>query len=261
MRRYWLVAWMVFCGLVSAAYGQQEPIIAAAAGLKLVLPELLDAFERQGGGPVQVAYGSSGHLVRQIVQRAPFELFLAADEASIEELVRRGVVADTGVVYAHGQLVFCVPAGSAVVLGPEGTGLVQAVRAGTVRRLALANPEHAPYGLRAREVLERLGIWEELEAGRRMVVGEDTTQALQFILSGGAEAGLIPLSLVVAPAVSRRVAWQPIPTDWHAPLKQRMVLLPGATPTTRALWAFLLSPAGQAVLQRYGFDVPRGGGM
>ena len=123
-----------------------------------------------------------------------------------------------------------------------------------MKHFAIANPEHAPYGRAARQALQHAGLWEKIEG--RLVLGENVAQATQFAASGSAEGGIIPLSLAKSPAVAVLGSFAPLPEEWHAPLRQRMVLLKGAGDTARDFYAFMQNPTARAVLVRYGFVLP-----
>jgi molybdate transport system substrate-binding protein len=129
--------------------------------------------------------------------------------------------------------------------------------AGAIRRFAIANPDHAPFGIAAREALTEAGLWDELQPF--LVLGENVSQAAQFALSGNAEGGIIAYSLALAPEVSARGVHALIPEDRHAPLRQRMVLLKGAGAVAGAFDAYMNEPAARAILERYGFMLPGAG--
>jgi molybdate transport system substrate-binding protein len=125
---------------------------------------------------------------------------------------------------------------------------------GRVRRFAIANPEHAPYGRAAREALQHAGLWDAVRP--RLVLGENAAQATQFATSGDAQGGIIPLSLARAPAVSALGSFALIPAQAHRPLRQRMVLIKGAGETARAFYGFLQQPGTREIFRRYGFMLP-----
>jgi molybdate transport system substrate-binding protein len=237
--------------LVGAAPG---PMVAAATSLREVLPALVHAFEEAQGSGARLSFGASGNLYRQITQGAPFELFLSADETFVLDLSREGRTQDEGAVYAEGRLAVLVPKSSR--LRPDGTlkDLDKALEDGRLRRLAIANPDHAPYGRAAREALERLELWERIQD--RLVIGENVSQAAQFAATGAADAGLVAYSLALSPRLGRCCGLAPLPTELHQPLRQRGALVAGAGVTARRLFAFILGPTGRAILQRYGFGVP-----
>ncbi|MCZ7562941.1 MAG: molybdate ABC transporter substrate-binding protein [Burkholderiales bacterium] len=230
------------------------PVVAAAANLGFALPEIAAAFERATGRRVELAFGSSGNLARQIVQGGPYELFLSADEARVHYVLERGRAEDAGRIYAVGRLALFAAHGSPVAVDPELAGLAAALREGKVRRIAIANPELAPYGAAAREVLRRQGLWEAAQG--RLAVGENVSQAAQFALTGAVDAAFIPYSLARAPTLQGKGAVALLPDSQHAPIRQRMALLKGAGETARAFHAFMTGGEARAILERYGFASP-----
>jgi len=232
------------------------PTVAAAADLRYAMEELVAAYSRETGRQVKVSYGSSGLFHQQIRNGAPFELFLSADEAYAERLHAAGLTRDSGTVYALGRLVLFAPDGSALAVDPQMKGLGQALSAGRVRRFAIANPAHAPYGARAREALQAAGLWSALEG--RLVMGENVVQALQFATSGGADGGIVALSLVNAPGFAKAGRWALLPADLHSPLRQRMVLTGKAGAEAGAFHNWLKGPQARAILARHGFTPPSG---
>jgi molybdate transport system substrate-binding protein len=231
-----------------------EPVIAAAADLIYALPEIAEAFSRDTGRKVKLSFGSSGNFARQIAQGAPFQLFLSADERYVRFLAERGHTEGEGALYAIGRIVLFVPHGSSLQPDPDLRDLAAALENGRLRRFAIANPEHAPYGRAAREALIHAGLWERIEP--RLVLGENASQATQFATAGAAAGGIVPYSLALAPAVAARGSFVLIPEDRHSPLAQRMVLIAGAGETARALYAYLQQPPAREVLRRYGFLLP-----
>lgn len=242
----------------AAAHAQRRstagPLVAAAADLRFAMDELVRVFRRETGMAIRPVYGSSGQVFQQIMAGAPFELFFSADEDFVFRLADAGRTVDRGALYAIGRIVLVAPPGSDLPLDPEMRGLGERLRAGRVRRLAIANPEHAPYGLRAEEALRAAGLWEAIRPA--LVFGENVAQALQFALAGGASGGIVALSLVLAPTFPRAARHVPIPATMHQPLRQRMVLLKGAGEAARAFHAWLRGPGARAILARYGFILP-----
>lgn len=261
-RRRFLAAGLLVAGRAGAAGGAApEPrdtavaTVAAASNLKFALEELAAGFERETGHRLRLVFGSSGNFSSQILQGAPFHLFLSADEDFVLRLADAGLTVDRGRVYALGRIGILVPRGSPVKADPGLRDLAAALRDGRLQRFAIANPAHAPYGQRAREALQHAGLWTAIEP--RLVMGENIAQAAQFALSGSTQGGIVARSLALAPALAGRSDFALIPADWHRPLPQRMVLLKGAPPAARAFHDHLATPAAQAVLARHGFETPR----
>ena len=229
--------------------------IAAASDLKFALTALCQTFTKTTGQAVDLQFGSSGNLARQITQGLPLDIFLSADEALVLSLFDGGFAPDKGALYATGRIALLVPKNSTFQLPKDEAEarLTLTNRLQGVRKFAIANPEHAPYGRAAKEALQNLGIWEQLQP--KLVLGDNISQATQFVTSGAAQAGITALSLALAPEVATLSGgyWL-LPANLHAPLKQRMVLLKAAQPATKTLFDYLQTPAAKAVLAKFGFS-------
>jgi molybdate transport system substrate-binding protein len=237
------------------ALAQPLPTIAAAADLKFALEEVVAMFEKQTGQKLRLVFGSSGTFLAQLLQGAPFHLFMSADENFVFKLADAGKTRDRGRLYAVGRIGIIVPHGSAMKADPEGKDLAAALQDGRLQRFAIANPEHAPYGARAREALTALGLWDAIRP--RLVYGENIAQTAQFATSGSTQGGIIALSLAKAPAVAALGTFALLPERLHQPLAQRMVLLKDAPAAVVAFYDFLATPAAQTIMVRYGFDMPK----
>lgn len=254
MRRLWLMVWLMLMAMPASA---GTATVAAASSLQFALTEAATRFEQESGHTLRLNFGSSGNFRRQIAQGAPFELFLSADERYVAALHEDGYTLDAGVIYARGRLVWLqsakqgnVPDASAPLAGVE-QALVRQAK-GDRPRIALANPDHAPYGVAAQQVLTHAGLWEESRALH--VLGENVSQAAQFALTDDAQGGLVAYSLALAPALAERSEYVLIPEGWHQPLRQRMVLTRQAGDTTRAFYAWLQQGEARAIFQQYGFS-------
>lgn len=236
------------------AAAEDPPIIAAASDLQFALAEIAAAFSADTGQAVTLSFGSTGNFARQIREGAPFQIFMAADQNFIADLARDGFTRDAGVLYAEGRLALMVPEGSALAADGSLDALAAMLVAGTIRRFAIANPEHAPYGLRAKEALIHRGLWDKVQPV--LVLGENVAQAAQFALSGNAEGGIIAYSLALAPALRGKGDFALIPKDWHEPLWQRMVLLKGAGPVAEAFHAYMQAAKARGIMRAYGFVLP-----
>ena len=200
-------------------------------------------------------FGSSGNFYSQILQNAPFHLFMSADEDFVYKLFDAGKAVDRGSAYAVGRIGIIVPKGSPLKADGELKDLAAALKDGRLQKFAIANPEHAPYGARAREALQHAGLWEAIQP--KLVLGENISQTAQFATSGSTQGGVIALSLAKAPAIGGLGDFALIPENWHRPLRQRMVLIKNAPPEARAFYAYVASPAAQEIMVRYGFAMPR----
>lgn len=239
----------------STASAQRPPVIAAASDLNFALGEIAGDFERETGQRVDLVFGSSGTLTRQIQDGAPFELFLSADEGFIDTLATAGLTRDRGALYAIGRIVLFAPPGSPLDPQQGLDGLAQLLASGRVTRFAIANPEHAPYGRAAEAALRKRGLWNGLQS--RLVLGENVSQAAQFATTGNAVGGIIAYSLAVAPNLQGRGTYAIIPDSDHPPLRQRMVLLKRAGTVVERFHAYLQTPGARATFERYGFTLPK----
>jgi len=250
-----LLAASLLVGVGSVALAERTPVVAAASDLNVALTEIAQQFARERGQKIELVFGSSGTLARQVRDGAPFELFLSADESFVEELAAAGLTRDAGTLYAIGRIVLFAPRGSPLVPSEGLDGLARLLASGRVSRFAIANPAHAPYGRAAEAALRKRGIWTDLQP--RLVLGENVAQAAQFATTGTAVGGIIAHSLALAPNVARRGAFALLPEADHPPLRQRMVLLKRAGPVVERFHRYLQEPAARAVLERHGFTLPR----
>ena len=238
--------------LVSRAVRAQEIRLAAAADLKLALDELGAEYQKQSGRKIDVTYGSSGNFYAQIRNGAPFDLFLSADIDYPRRLERDGLAeAGTLYEYAVGRVVLWMPPDARVDLGTLGW---KALLMPGVERIAIANPEHAPYGRAAVAALRSAGMYEQV--AKKLVYGENIAQAAQFVASGSAQVGILALSLADSPAMRGGKRWE-IPPNMHPPIEQGAVILKTARDKegARAFLAFLKSDAGRKILESHGFKV------
>lgn len=241
----------------SARADEAGPVVAAASDLKFALDTIAADFSRHTGDPLRLSYGSSGNFFRQIVQGAPFELFLSADEDFVFQLAERRLVDGRGALYAVGRLVLYAPAGSPLTPDPALADVAAALADGRLRRFAIANPAHAPYGRAARQVLVNTGLWAQIEP--RLVLAENVSQAAQFARSGSAQGGIFALSLVLTPGPPDTGRHVLLPDALHSPLRQRMVLARKAGAVARSFYGWLQRDEARAVLRRHGFALPGGG--
>jgi len=256
MKRIYLVlaGWLLSGGLAVATASEPAPRIAVASSLQMVLPELVAVFRQAQGSALRITYGSSGNLSRQIAQGAPFELFLSADETYVDNLSKQGLTLDSGRIYALGRIALVAPENGEFDPASGLDGLRDALAAGRIKRFAIANPEHAPYGRAAREALQQAGLWNEIQPF--LVRGENASQAARFALGGSSQGGIVPYSLVLSPALAPLGKAAPIESSRYQPIRQRMALLRGAGEVAREFYAFLTGPEAAELLGRYGFETP-----
>ena len=239
---------------IAAPAAQRGPTVAAASNLNVVLGEIVEQFARDRGTRVEVVYGASGTLARQIRDGAPFELFLAADEDFPLDLAKAGLTRDPGVVYAVGRLALFAPSGSPLKVDERLDGVAALLETMGITRFAIANPDVAPYGRAAEAVLKKRGLWDTIRP--RLVLGSTIAQAAQFVITGNAAGGLIAYSQVLAPAFANRGTHALVPESDHEPLRQRMVLTRRATAGAARFYDYLQSPAARAIFRKHGYGVP-----
>lgn len=247
------------CLSASVQAKSAPPMVAAASDLLLALTEAAALFEQESGHSLRLNFGSSGNFRRQIAQGAPFELYLSADESYVLALHQEGHVQDEGVIYAIGRLAWLQGIDIAEIDEDSPVGAIEqalaAHQAGEHQRIALANPEHAPYGVAAMEALKYAGLWEA--TADLHILGENVSQAAQYALDDEVRGGLVAYSLALAPSLEKRSEYLFIPEDWHNPLRQRMVLTNQAGEVAEQFYQWLQQDTGQAILNDYGFAVPR----
>lgn len=232
--------------------GNTGPIrVAAASDLKFALDSIIAVFQKQHAATIQPIYGSSGKLFEQILNGAPFDIYLSADIRYPEELSEKGHVSSEVYPYGVGRLVLW-----SRKINTEEKG-IQALNDPGVKKIAIANPRHAPYGQRAQEALKHYNLFEKLE--KQLVFGENISQTAQFVTTGAADIGIIALSLALSPAMKRYTSsYYLIPETSHQPLIQGGVVTnygSGKNPVN-LFFEFLKSETSVAILQQYGFTKP-----
>jgi molybdate transport system substrate-binding protein len=236
-----------------AAWAGDTLVIAAAANFVYVLDPLNAQFKKlEPATDVTVVTGSSGNLVAQIKNGAPFDLFLSADMQFPEALIKSGFgEKETLTRFAVGRLVLWT-----TKPGLELSSLADAVRSPAVQKLAIANVETAPYGRAAKETLVKLGIWTAVEP--KIVTGENITQTAQFVETGNADAGFVAMSLVLSPKLKDKGVWLEVPAGLYAPLDHGAVITRHGrdNPAAQHYLMFLHSAAAREILGRFGYRVP-----
>lgn len=233
---------------------QRSVAVAVAANVRPAFEEIAARFEKAHPGiEVKATFGASGVFFAQIANGAPLDLFLSADAEYPAKARERGLADGMPFTYAYGKLVVWVPRGSTIDL--EARGLA-ALDDPSVRRIAIANPEVAPYGRAARSALEKAGVYPRVKD--RIVMGQNVSQAAQFVQSGNAQAGFLPLSLARTPPLSDEGRAWPVPPASYERIEQTGVVLRGARDPAlaRELAAFLTGEGAREVLERYGYGLP-----
>ncbi len=229
--------------------------VAAASDLRFAMDDLIATFIAANPGvTVEATYGSSGQFFTQISEGAPFDVYFSADAEYPRNLEEAGL-AESGStqLYGIGQIVVWVPNDSAIDVESRG---LEALTDPSVKTIAIANPEHAPYGRAAVAAMKTAGIYDTVAS--KFVLGENISQAAQFVESGNADIGVIALSLAVAPSLTDKGRYAVVPIESYPRLEQGAVVLKTAVDPepARAFLDFVLGPEGRTVLDRYGFLLP-----
>jgi len=244
------------CGSQQQAAKKPEPpaakktlTVAAAADLAVAFKELGQSFEKSTGNKVVYSFGSTGLLSQQVENGAPFDVLAAANIKFVDDLIAKGkVVSDTKQLYARGRV------GLLTTLKEKSFTVKQLsdLAAPEIKRIAIANPEHAPYGLAAKQALQKAAMWDKIKD--KLVFGNNIQDTLNLVLTGNAEAGIIALSL----SMREDIRFTLIDGDLHAPLDQAIAVVKG-TPQealARQFIQYVNSPEGRIVMKKYGFVLP-----
>ena len=245
---------VLLAALFAGSYARAQAVnVAAAADLKFAMAELAAQFEKASGAKLDVTYGSSGNFLTQIENGAPFDLFFSADSEYPKKLEAAGL-AEPGTLreYAVGRIVIWTPSDNEINAAIDGWKRLLAQR---VKKIAIANPEHAPYGRAAVAAIKKAGIYEQVKG--KLIYGENISQAAEFVQSGNAQAGIVALSLALSPAMKNGNRWE-IPADSYPPIKQAVIVLKASKnkDASRRFLEFVDGPQGREILQRFGFSVP-----
>ena len=225
-----------------------EIIVAAAADLAPAFEELARQFEQETGTRVTFSFGSTGTLAKQIENGAPVDLFAAANVEFVDQLERQGLILpETKALYARGRITIWTRVDSVLKIER-----IEDLARTEIAHLAIANPEHAPYGKAAREALESAGIWKAVEP--KLVYGENVRQTMQYAETGNADAAITALSL----SMRSNGRWTLVPERLHKPLDQAMAVIKGARleQEARRFADFINSPQGRSTMRKYGFILP-----
>lgn len=258
---------VAFCALVvilllTAACGSGEGdsnefsgelLVAAAYDLKPAFEELGAIFQEEAAAKVTFSFGSSGLLAQQIEGGLPADIYVAADIQHVERLREKGlIIGDTQQVYAVGRLALATSTKAGLALSDLGD-----LTRSEVKQVAIANPEHAPYGRAAEEALRSAGLWEQIRP--KLVYGENVGQVIEYLQSGNAEAGLVALSLVIGGTSG--LSYVVVDEGLHQPIRQALAVLKEteAEPLARRFVAFIRGSQGRVVLEKYGFVVAEEG--
>jgi molybdate transport system substrate-binding protein len=249
------------CLLMSATWGwaqeQKSPpelTVAAAADLSTALKQIGDAYEKKTSVKVRLSFGASGALTQQIQNGGPFDLFFSADMEYPRQLIAAGNADGASLYqYAVGKLVLWVPADSSLDLEHQGMNVLLDP---SLKKIAIANPQHAPYGRAAVAALQHAGVYDHV--ADRLVLGENVSQAAQFVESGNAQAGFVALAHALAPEMRGKGKYWEVPSEFYPPLAQGVVVLSRSQHKKEAVdfLAYIKTKESSDVLRKYGFTLP-----
>ncbi len=253
----------VFVALLSAgcqpipAPHPPQPVtltVSAAADLTYAFSEIGKQFEAETGHKVVFNFGSTGQLAQQIEQGAPVDLFAAANASYVDDLERQGLILpDTKRLYARGRITLWTRADS-----PLQITRVEELTRPEIVRIAIANPDHAPYGMAARQAMQTAGVWEAVQP--KLVFGENVRQTLQYAETGNVDVAIVALSLSVPAAAAQGAPgrWTLIPEELHSPIDQALAIVKGTQyeEAGRAFAAYVNGPEGRPIMRKYGFILP-----
>jgi molybdate transport system substrate-binding protein len=232
-----------------AAMGENEEFtVAAAADLQFAFTDIAALFEQEMGQKVTLVFGSTGQLAQQIESGAPYDLYAAANIAFVDQLAAKNlVIPDTVALYARGRIVLAVNKES----GRLAVTLDDLLNS-EIQHIAIANPEHAPYGLAAKQALQATGVWTQVE--NKLVLGENVRQTLQYIQTGDAEVGIVALSVANVPEIT----WTLLDDSLHNPLDQALAVVASTQHETlaREFAMFINGETGRPIMRKYGFILP-----
>lgn len=244
---------ILICALCHiGVYAQKPPTvnIAAAADLKFALDEINSEYKKAfPDDVVNINYGSSGKFSQQIENGAPFDLFFSASIDYPNELNKKGFSASKPKVYALGRIVLWSAKTNGNIL------TLKDITNNKFKKVAIANPDHAPYGVKAKEALKFVGLWQDLQA--KIVFGENISHTAQLIESGAADIGIIALSLALNPQLANKGGFYLIPKEFHTPLEQAFVITKRAENNLVAhrFVKFMESVSANEIMVKYGFEL------
>ena len=230
----------------------EEITIAAASDLSFAFREIATEYEKASGNQVRLTLGSSGNFYAQIQNGAPFDLYFSADIAYPRKLEEAGLTVPGSLYqYAVGRIVLWTGHESRI----DVTKGFEALREPTVKKIAIANPKHAPYGRAAVAAMEYFKVYDQVKD--KLILGENISQAAQFIESGACDIGIIALSLAIAPAMKSKGTYWEVPAEAHPSLDQGAVILKQSKnqEAARQFLEFIKGPHGQEIMKRYGFTL------
>jgi molybdate transport system substrate-binding protein len=254
VRRQCLTA-VLLVGSFTQLCAAQEITVAAAADLQFAMQEVAARFQKETGKTVKVIYGSSGNFFQQIQNGAPFDMFFSANLDYPKKLEAAGLIEPGSFYpYAKGKIVIWVGNDSKLDLNSG----MKVLPDPSVKKIAVANPEHAPYGQAAVAAMRKENIYDKVKD--KFVLGENISQTASFVVSGSADVGIVALSLALSPNMKDKGRYAEIPAEEYPPIEQACIIVKSSKnkETARQFLAFIKTAAIADLLRRYGFDVPGG---
>ena len=258
LSRLGLVSFLVFASIFGVAENNKdvkEIAVAAAADLSTATQELARSYEKQTGVKVKLSFGASGSLTQQIENGAPFDVFFSADMDYPRQLISHADAEEASLYrYAVGRLVLWTPADSTLDVEHRGLNILTDAQ---VKKIAIANPQHAPYGRAAVAAMNHVGLYDQVSD--RLVMGENVSQAAQFVESGNAQVGFVALAFAAAPAMQGKGKYWQIPEEAYPPLDQGVVVLSHSRhkKEAAAFVEYIKTNEAASVFQKYGFVLPK----
>ena len=238
------------CSLITGLAHAQATFVVVAANMKDAFTEIQNQFQKENKGELKVIYGSSGNFASQIMNGAPFHLFISADEQYPLELFKKGKTVNEGSVYAIGKLALIANKGKGITLDGSKGKMADAIK--KANKIALAKPELAPYGRASVEYLKANNLWEL--ANSKIVYADNIAMAAMFVTTGSADIGFTALSIAKSPSVARQISSVEL-NDGYQPIKQRMVLIKNATPDAVRLYEFMQASKAKEILMAHGYQI------
>jgi len=248
MRRLSYIILLLYTGISTA----ETPVIAAASNLTAPLTEIARQYEAVSGNSIRLSFGSSGNLARQIAQGAPYTLFISASYDYIDFLLSEGAIDNEGTELVQGQIVVFIPEQSILKDATDLRSVIMHLQYRDYRKIAFANPEVAPYGVAALQGLQSAGFWA-IETNRTLLA-DSVAQVMQFALSGNVDMAVVPYSFMLDQNFQHNGKYFLIPSHWHLPISQYVVLLRNADQTTGDFMEYLFSDTAHAIFEQYGYN-------
>jgi molybdate transport system substrate-binding protein len=244
-----LSVWVFFIGIGCSTVQAADITVAAASDLNDAIKEIISVYEADSGNHVRLTLGSSGNFFAQIANGAPFDVFLSADAEYPRQLEKAGLTQPGTIsIYAIGQIAVWVPRSSKVDVQKLG---MKALMEPSIRKISIANPEHAPYGRAAVAAMERASVYSAVRS--KLVLGENVSQAAQFVQSGAADVGVVALSVCMSAAMKKAGRHWVVPRDMYPRMEQAAVLLKRAGPEARQFHEMVRSATARKIFEKYGF--------